>query len=303
MRSQRNMYDRALTVAGGRIVEVGIPDRYSGPGVRDAAPWEIEAAITPAHRRRSAISRSRSRARRWPRSLPSRTRTRCPCWSMRQRNCRRRRICGGSWPRAPTWSRSAAARRSAGRRRRASWRGARDLVASALMQMLDLDLFAGYLEPAGRIRAAAPVARPAAARHRPVLQGGEGGNRRPAGRAGAVRCGGRRPRGRRRGGVSCRRSLLRRMATSLQLAILDRPMPLLEVRAPDATALAARLAAHDPPILLLARPARGERAGDLAGGADRAAGRDRRRRAARGSYAKYTSPALRGRGRRAKRRG
>src|SRR5580658_5599171 len=47
VRSQRNMYDRALIVAGGSIVEVGIPDRYSGPGVRDAAAWEIEAAITP----------------------------------------------------------------------------------------------------------------------------------------------------------------------------------------------------------------------------------------------------------------
>lgn len=47
VRSQRNMYDRALRVAGARIVEVGIADRYSGPGVRDAAAWEIEAAITP----------------------------------------------------------------------------------------------------------------------------------------------------------------------------------------------------------------------------------------------------------------
>lgn len=47
VRSQRNMYDRALVVAGGRIVEVGIPDRLSGPGVRDAAPWEIAEAITP----------------------------------------------------------------------------------------------------------------------------------------------------------------------------------------------------------------------------------------------------------------
>ncbi len=47
VRSQRNMYDRALIVSGGRIVEVGIPDRYSGPGVRDAAAWEIAAAITP----------------------------------------------------------------------------------------------------------------------------------------------------------------------------------------------------------------------------------------------------------------
>ncbi len=46
VRSQRNMYDRALTVAGGRIVEVGIPDRYSGPGVRDASPWELADAIT-----------------------------------------------------------------------------------------------------------------------------------------------------------------------------------------------------------------------------------------------------------------
>jgi len=48
VRSQRNMYDRALVVAGARIVEVGIADRFSGPGVRDAAPWEIEDAIGPA---------------------------------------------------------------------------------------------------------------------------------------------------------------------------------------------------------------------------------------------------------------
>jgi L-seryl-tRNA(Ser) seleniumtransferase len=46
IRSQRNMYDRALRVAGGRIIEIGIPDRVSGPGVRDAAPWEIADAIT-----------------------------------------------------------------------------------------------------------------------------------------------------------------------------------------------------------------------------------------------------------------
>lgn len=46
IRSQRNMYDRAITVAGGRIVEIGIPDRLSGPGVRDASPWEIADAIT-----------------------------------------------------------------------------------------------------------------------------------------------------------------------------------------------------------------------------------------------------------------
>ena len=45
VRSQRNMYDRAVVVAGGRLVEVGIADRYSGPGVRDADAWEVEEAI------------------------------------------------------------------------------------------------------------------------------------------------------------------------------------------------------------------------------------------------------------------
>jgi D-glucosaminate-6-phosphate ammonia-lyase len=47
VRSQRNMYDRALAVAGARLVEIGIPDRFSGPGVRDAEGWEIEDAIGP----------------------------------------------------------------------------------------------------------------------------------------------------------------------------------------------------------------------------------------------------------------
>lgn len=46
-RSQRNMYDRALRIAGGVIVEIGIPDRLSGPGVRDASAGELAEAITP----------------------------------------------------------------------------------------------------------------------------------------------------------------------------------------------------------------------------------------------------------------
>jgi D-glucosaminate-6-phosphate ammonia-lyase len=36
--------------------------------------------------------------------------------------------------------------------------------------------------------------------------------------------------------------------SGLTMTIIDRPIPVLEVRAPDAPALAARLAAHDPPI-------------------------------------------------------
>lgn len=45
IRSQRNFYDHAIRAAGATIIEVGLPDRYSGAGVRDAEAWEIEDAI------------------------------------------------------------------------------------------------------------------------------------------------------------------------------------------------------------------------------------------------------------------
>jgi L-seryl-tRNA(Ser) seleniumtransferase len=46
VRSQRNFYDHAVRTAGVNIVEVGLPDRYAGAGVRDAEAWEIAAAIS-----------------------------------------------------------------------------------------------------------------------------------------------------------------------------------------------------------------------------------------------------------------
>jgi len=47
VRSQRNAYDHAIRSAGAVIREVGLPDRIAGAGVRDAELWEIEAAIGP----------------------------------------------------------------------------------------------------------------------------------------------------------------------------------------------------------------------------------------------------------------
>jgi L-seryl-tRNA(Ser) seleniumtransferase len=46
VRSQRNFYDHAVRAAGIRLVEVGLPDRYAGAGLRDAEAWEIADAIT-----------------------------------------------------------------------------------------------------------------------------------------------------------------------------------------------------------------------------------------------------------------
>lgn len=45
-RPHRNSYDHAFRMAGAKLVEVGVSDRYSGAGVRDTEAWEIEAAIT-----------------------------------------------------------------------------------------------------------------------------------------------------------------------------------------------------------------------------------------------------------------
>ncbi len=44
-RSQRNLYDHALRTVGVRLIEIGLPDRYAGAGVRDAEAWEIADAI------------------------------------------------------------------------------------------------------------------------------------------------------------------------------------------------------------------------------------------------------------------
>jgi L-seryl-tRNA(Ser) seleniumtransferase len=45
-RSQRNGYDHAARAAGARLVEVGLSDRGSGAGIRDAEPWEYAAAVS-----------------------------------------------------------------------------------------------------------------------------------------------------------------------------------------------------------------------------------------------------------------
>ena len=45
-RSHRNFYDHAVRSVGVKLIEVGIPDRFSGAGVRDTEAWEIGDAIT-----------------------------------------------------------------------------------------------------------------------------------------------------------------------------------------------------------------------------------------------------------------
>ncbi|MEO6624271.1 MAG: aminotransferase class V-fold PLP-dependent enzyme [Burkholderiaceae bacterium] len=46
-RTQRNSYDHAIRLAGAHIVDIGHNDRGTGAGIRGLEPWEIAAAITP----------------------------------------------------------------------------------------------------------------------------------------------------------------------------------------------------------------------------------------------------------------
>ena len=46
-RTHRNAYDRALRVAGAKIIDVGVADRETGAGIRGLEAWEVEAAIGP----------------------------------------------------------------------------------------------------------------------------------------------------------------------------------------------------------------------------------------------------------------
>lgn len=45
-RTHRNSYDHAIRLAGARIVDIGHNDRGTGAGIRGLEPWEIEAAIS-----------------------------------------------------------------------------------------------------------------------------------------------------------------------------------------------------------------------------------------------------------------
>ncbi|MBL8833688.1 MAG: aminotransferase class V-fold PLP-dependent enzyme [Rhodospirillales bacterium] len=47
-RTHRNAYDHALRAAGAVLVDIGHNDRGTGAGIRGLETWEIEAAITPA---------------------------------------------------------------------------------------------------------------------------------------------------------------------------------------------------------------------------------------------------------------
>jgi len=246
VRSQRNMYDRALNVAGGRIVEVGIADRYSGPGVRDAAPWEIEAAITPRTVAICYLAQTQSRpslaevaAVAHAHSIPVLVDAAA---QLPPKENLRRYLAEGADLVAFSGGKTIGGPQASG-----LLIGRGDLVASALMQMLDLDLFPDTWNPPdefARLRQLRGLPQHGIGRSCKVGKEEIVGLLVALERFVAMDDDARQ--------VSWR-GILQAIVdaadgTSLQLTIVERSMPLLEVRAPDGMAVAARLAAHEPPI-------------------------------------------------------
>jgi len=248
VRSQRNMYDRAIAVAGGRIVEVGIPDRVSGPGVRDAAAWEIAAAITPNTAAIYYLAH--------PQSLPPLAQVAAMAREHRipllvdaaaqlpPADNLRRFIDQGADLVAFSGGKAIGGPQASG-----ILCGRGDLVASALLQMLDLDVFNDIWQVPDEFLLLRQI--PGLPHHgigRSCKVGKEEiigllvALERFAADDANVRS-------------AAWRHLLEEIVAAaghkpgVDLRILDAPVPMLEARAKDAAALAARLAAGNPPIL------------------------------------------------------
>ncbi len=243
VRSQRNMYDRALTVAGGRIVEVGIPDRYSGPGVRDAAAWEVEAAIGPDTAGIFWLAQ--------PQSLPA-----LPALAAIARahhlpllvdaaaqlppaDNLRRFIREGADLVAFSGGKAIGGPQSSG-----ILCGRRDLVSSALVQMLDLDMFPEHWHPPPEF---APLAQLPGLPHHGIGRSCKVGKEEVIGLLVALE--------RFAAGADADRTAIWRhrletiaAATPSGAHIEDGPVPILVLSADAPDALHAHCLAHDPPI-------------------------------------------------------
>jgi L-seryl-tRNA(Ser) seleniumtransferase len=248
VRSQRNMYDRAVQVAGGRIVEVGIPDRYSGPGVRDAAAWEIAAAITadtagiyylahPQSLPKLADVAAVAREHRLPLLVDAAAQL-PPAENLRrflEHGADLVAFSGGKAIGGPQASGILC--------------GRADLIASALLQMLDLDVFPDLWQAPAEF---APLRQLPGLPQHGIGRSCKVGKEEIVGLLVALERFAA-------GDEVARRAEWRAMleqivaaageAPGMRLRIVDRPVPVLEVTVDDPTGLAARLAAGTPQIL------------------------------------------------------
>ena len=194
-RTHRTGYAHALAASGARLVDIGHNDRGTGAGVRGLEAWEIEAALSP-----SVVAVGFSVNATSIVDLPT---VAAVCRAngvplivdaaaqLPPKENLKRFIAMGADLVAFSGGKALGGPQASG-----ILAGRRDLVASALLQQLDMDVAPRDLVAAEADRPRQP-ARRAPSRHRPRLQGRQGGDRRPAHRARPLREGRRRGRQRR----------------------------------------------------------------------------------------------------------
>lgn len=249
-RTHRNAYDHALRAAGAVIVDIGHNDRGTGAGVRGIEAWEIEAALGPRSAALCFVATLETRH-----DLPLVAET-----------CRRRGVplivdAAAQLPPASNLTAFVAAgadlvvfsggKAIGGPQSTGILAGKRDLVASALLQQLDMDVVPErWAAPDFVDRAKVP-----SPPHHGIGRGFKVGKEEIVGLLVALE----------RFAATDDLARLRAMEARLQAVadglrgvdtrIVPGKVPTLEVSATDASAALARLAAHEPPVYVGERKA------------------------------------------------
>jgi L-seryl-tRNA(Ser) seleniumtransferase len=243
IRTHRNAYDHALRAAGAAIVDIGHNDRGTGAGVRGIEAWEIETVIGPRTAAFCFVATAETKH-----DLPLAIAT-----------CHRRGVpvvvdAAAQLPPASNLTAFIAAgadlvvfsggKAIGGPQSTGILAGRRDLVASALLQQLDMDVIPQrWSAPDFVDRAKVPVPP-----HHGIGRGFKVGKEEIVGLLVALE------RFVATDDLTRLRSIetrLRRIADALagvDARIVSGKVPVLEVGVGDAPAALGRLAAHDPPV-------------------------------------------------------
>ena len=184
-RTHRTGYAHALAASGARLIDIGHNDRGTGAGVRGLEAWEIEAALSPSVVAMAFSANATSLAD-LPTAIAACRAAGIPlivdaAAQLPPKENLKRFIAMGVDLVAFSGGKALGGPQASG-----ILAGRRDLVASALLAAARHGRGARDLDAAQAGRSRQP-ARRAASRHRPRLQGGQGGDRRLADRARSLR--------------------------------------------------------------------------------------------------------------------
>lgn len=138
-RTHRTAYDRALRTAGAVIHDVGVNDRGTGAGIRGLEPWEVEAAVSDKTAA-IAVSANRATLNEFPAIVAVAERHRLPvivdaAAQLPPKENLRRFISEGAALVCYSGGKAIGGPQGSG-----ILAGRRDLVASALLQQVDMDV-------------------------------------------------------------------------------------------------------------------------------------------------------------------